>query len=396
MNPRIDALHPYPFEKLRALVSGITPNPDLAPLSLGIGEPQHPPPQVAIDALIAQVGDVAHYPATLGRASLRAAIADWLKQRFALNTIDPDQQVLPVTGTREALFAVVQALVGDDCDIAMPNPFYQIYEGAALMAGATPIYLAADPSNDFKPLGDTGIPDYDRLAMMFICTPGNPSGKVYTSAELQQLIRLAQRHDFILVSDECYSEIYRDQAPAGLLQAAADMGLDDYRNCLAVGSLSKRSNLPGLRSGYMAGDAHLLKRFARYRTYHGCAMPGHHQAASEAAWGDEAHVAENRRLYRIKFDRAYELLADYLDDQPPAAGFYLWPKVPGGDDEGFTRFLLERQNLRVLPGRYLARDVDGSNPGAGHFRAALVSAPDTTETALVRLKTALDEWSARA
>ena len=392
MNPRIDSLHPYPFEKLRALVAGITPNPDLEPLSLGIGEPQHPPPQAAIDALISAVGDVAHYPATLGRASLRGAIGDWLTTRFALNQMDPDTQVLPVTGTREALFAIVQALVESGRDIAMPNPFYQIYEGAALMAGATPVYLPATADNDFKPMGD-GIVDFDRLALMFICTPGNPSGKVYSQDELQQLIKLAHQHDFILVSDECYSEIYRDEAPVGLLQAAAAMGLDDYSHCLAVGSLSKRSNLPGLRSGYMAGDAALLSRFSRYRTYHGCAMPGHHQAASEAAWGDETHVAENRRLYRIKFDRAYELLGDYLDEQPPAAGFYLWPRVPGGDDEGFTRFLLETQNLRVLPGRYLGREVDGLNPGQGHFRAALVSSPDTTEIALIRLKTALDAWS---
>ena len=393
MNPRIDALHPYPFEKLRALVHGIEPNPQLAPLSLGIGEPQHAPPAQVLQALTDAVMDVAHYPATLGRPELRQTIADWASRRFTPAQIESDQ-VIPVTGTREALFAVIQALVPSGKRILMPNPFYQIYEGAALMAGAEPHYLNADGHNDFAPSPED-VEDFSQVAAVFLCTPGNPSGRVLSMQELQAWIRAAQTHDFLLISDECYSEIYRDEQnpPPGLLQAASAMGNDALDHCIAVGSLSKRSNLPGLRSGYMIGHRDLMTRFAKYRTYHGCAMPGHHQAASIAAWNDEAHVLDNRDQYREKYAMAQELLADYVPEEPPAGGFYLWIQVPGGDDEGFVRYLLDRYNLRVLPGRYLGREVAGYNPGAGRIRAALVSSLDTTREAIERLRDALNEWS---
>jgi len=395
MNPRIDQLHPYPFEKLRKLVAEITPNPELTPLSLGIGEPQHAPPQVVLDALTQDVLAVAHYPATLGREELRQSIADWASRRFTPAQVTLEQTI-PVTGTREALFASIQALIGEGQHIVMPNPFYQIYEGAALMAGATPVYLSADASNDFAPTPDD-VADFSQVGAVFLCTPGNPSGRVLSIEELQAWIEAAQTHDFLLISDECYSEIYRDEdaPPPGLLQAAAAMGLNQFDRCIAVGSLSKRSNLPGLRSGYMIGDAQQMARFAKYRTYHGCAMPGHHQSASIAAWGDEQHVFENRELYREKYAMAQQVLAKYLPPTPPQGGFYLWIEVPGGDDEGFVQYLLERYNLRALPGRYLGRDIDGQNPGAGRVRAALVSSIDTTREAITRLRDALDDWSSR-
>ena len=396
MNERIDALHPYPFEKLRTLVAGIEPNPALTPLSLGIGEPQHAPPQAVLDALTESVLAVAKYPATLGQPELRQTIADWAMRRFAPVQLDTSQ-VIPVTGTREALFAVIQALVGDGQRILMPNPFYQIYEGAAIMAGATPCYLNADVSNDFAPT-PADVDSFENVAAVFLCTPGNPSGRVLSVSELQAWIEAAQTHDFLLISDECYSEIYRDEQspPPGLLQAAAEMGVTDLNNCIAVGSLSKRSNLPGLRSGYMIGSAAQMAKFAQYRTYHGCAMPGHHQHASMVAWKDEEHVQDNREQYRQKYAMAQQILSDYLPSTPPAGGFYLWIEVPGGDDEGFTQLLLRDYNLRVLPGRYLGRDIDGHNPGAGRVRAALVSATETTQEALERLKDALDRWSQSA
>ena len=396
MNERIDALHPYPFEKLRTLVAGIEPNPALTPLSLGIGEPQHAPPQAVLDALTESVLAVAKYPATLGQPELRQTIADWAMRRFAPVQLDTSQ-VIPVTGTREALFAVIQALVGDGQRILMPNPFYQIYEGAAIMAGAIPCYLNADASNDFAPT-PADVDSFENVAAVFLCTPGNPSGRVLSVSELQAWIEAGQTHDFLLISDECYSEIYRDEQspPPGLLQAAAEMGVTDLNNCIAVGSLSKRSNLPGLRSGYMIGSAAQMAKFAQYRTYHGCAMPGHHQQASMVAWKDEEHVQDNREQYRQKYAMAQQILSDYLPSTPPAGGFYLWIEVPGGDDEGFTQLLLRDYNLRVLPGRYLGRNIDGHNPGAGRVRAALVSATETTQEALERLKSALDRWSESA
>lgn len=396
MNERIDALHPYPFEKLRTLVAGIEPNPALKPLSLGIGEPQHEPPQAVLDALTESALAVAKYPATLGQPELRQTIADWATRRFAPVQMNASQ-VIPVTGTREALFAVIQALVGQGQRILMPNPFYQIYEGAAIMAGATPCYLNAEADNDFAPM-PADVDSFENVAAVFLCTPGNPSGRVLSVKELQAWIEAAQTHNFLLISDECYSEIYRDEQspPPGLLQAAAEMGASDLNNCIAVGSLSKRSNLPGLRSGYMIGSAAQMAEFAKYRTYHGCAMPGHHQQASIVAWNDEAHVKDNREQYRQKYAMAQHILSDYLPSTPPEGGFYLWIEVPGGDDEGFTQLLLRDYNLRVLPGRYLGRDVDGHNPGAGRVRVALVSATETTQEALKRLKSALDDWSQSA
>lgn len=373
MNPDLDRLHPYPFEKLRQLVADVTPA-DKAPVALSIGEPRHPAPAFVLRRLEAASDQLSRYPATAGRAELRQAIAGWADQRFAPARIDPETQVLPVNGTREALFSVVQALVDPQraARVLMPNPFYQIYEGAALLAGAQPEYLPCTAENDFRPeLNAVSEQAWDECQVLFVCTPGNPSGAVLSTAELQHLIRLAERHDFVIVSDECYSEIYRETPPPGLLQASAAMGRPDFGRCLAFHSLSKRSNLPGLRSGFVAGDAAILARYRLYRTYQGCAMPPHHQEASIAAWSDEDHVVDNRAAYARKFATVLDILGDVLKVSAPDAGFYLWPETPL-DDETFTRELLRQQNVQVLPGRYLSRAIDGANPGVNRIRMALV------------------------
>jgi N-succinyldiaminopimelate aminotransferase len=392
MNPNLAQLQPYPFERLARLFDSVTAPAELRPLSLSIGEPQHATPGFITEEVITHLHGLSHYPVTRGIPELRAAIADWLVQRFSLpaGSLDPERQVLPVNGTREALFAFAQCIVnpGSDARVLMPNPFYQIYEGAALLAGARPWFLNTTRESGLLPDFDA-VPDaiWERCQLLYICTPGNPTGAVIPVTALQQLIELADRHDFVIASDECYSEIYRDgnTPPAGLLQAAAELGRDDYRRCVVFHSLSKRSNAPGLRSGFVAGDADIMKNFLRYRTYHGCAMPPATQAASIRAWQDETHVAANRTLYTEKFDAVLDILAPQLDVQSPDAGFYLWAHTPL-DDTDFARELLAQQNVIVLPGSYLSRPVNGHNPGRDYVRMALVAPLEDCLEAAERIK----------
>ena len=388
MNPRLQALQAYPFEKLRALLG--TSHSDLPHIPLSIGEPRHPAPQFVAETLAAELGRLSNYPSTKGIVELREAISDWACRRFQLNGLDADSQILPVNGTREALFAFAQAVIdpGEEALVCSPNPFYQIYEGAALLAGAQPHFLPCTADNGF-------IPDYDavpahiwqRCQLLYLCTPGNPSGAVTDIATLQTLIRLADQYDFVIASDECYSELYFDEdaPPPGLLQACAELGRDDYRRCVVFHSLSKRSNLPGLRSGFVAGDADILASFLLYRTYHGCAMPVQHQLASVAAWQDETHVKENRDRYREKFAAVLTELDGCLDVSQPDASFYLWAKTPIADTD-FARQLFEQQHVTVLPGSYLSRQVDGVNPGQGYVRMALVAEQDNCVAAARRIR----------
>jgi N-succinyldiaminopimelate aminotransferase len=394
MNGDLAKLQPYPFEKLNALKAGITPPAALEHIALSIGEPKHATPRLISEAVLEHLHQLAAYPTSKGIPELRQAIADWLTRRFALpaGSIDPDSQVLPVNGTREALFAFAQAVVDRrrmDGLVLSPNPFYQIYEGAALLAGATPHFLPCTAETGLLPDFDA-VDDatWERCQLLYLCSPGNPTGAVLPMDKLQQLIRLAERHDFVIASDECYSEIYFDEAnpPVGLLQAAAAMGHSDYKRCVVFHSLSKRSNAPGLRSGFVAGDAEVLDKFLSYRTYHGCAMPLQHQMASIAAWRDEAHVVENRRLYREKFDAVLDILGDTLEVQRPDAAFYLWPRTPIADTD-FARGLFAQQHVTVLPGSYLSRTVDDNNPGAGRVRMALVAPLDACVDAARRIKT---------
>lgn len=396
MNPDLTRLQPYPFERLAELNAGVEPPAGLAPIALSIGEPKHPTPGFITEAVITHLHGLSQYPLTRGQPALRETIATWLAQRFALPAagIDPERQVLPVNGTREALFAIAQAVIDRSCDpvVLMPNPFYQIYEGAALLAGAEPVFLNTTATTDYLP-DFSEVPDtvWQRTQLVYICSPGNPTGAVMDMPALQALITLADRHDFVIAADECYSEIYFDEAdpPPGLLQAAAAMGHDDYRNCLVFHSLSKRSNAPGLRSGFVAGDADVIAAFLRYRTYHGCAMPPATQAASIEAWRDEAHVRENRALYRQKFNSVHAILGPLLDVQIPAAGFYLWPVTPV-DDTLFARGLLAQQNVTVLPGSFLSRNHDRCNPGTNHVRMALVAPLEDCTEAAERIRTYLD------
>jgi N-succinyldiaminopimelate aminotransferase len=377
MNPDLQRLQPYPFEKLRALFADLTPPADRTPISLSIGEPGHPAPGFVLRELADNLDQLSRYPLTRGSDALRESISRWLQHRFGLQGVDAGRQVLPVNGTREALFAFAQAVVArtPDCLVLCPNPFYQIYEGAALLAGATPAFINCTAESNFLP-DFAAVPEgtWARCQLLYICSPGNPTGAVLPMEQLQQLVRLARHHDFVIASDECYSEIYQDESapPPGLLQACAAMGEHDYRNCVVFHSLSKRSNLPGLRSGFVAGDADRLRQFLLYRTYHGCAMPGHHQLASIAAWSDESHVIENRQRYRDKFDAVLAILGDALDVTRPDAGFYLWPRTPI-DERDFTRELYAGEYVTVLPGSYLARESCGTNPGQGRVRMALVA-----------------------
>lgn len=393
MNPNLDLLQPYPFEKLRQLKAGAQPPAELEHIALSIGEPKHPAPQFALDALSNQLATIANYPVTLGLPELREACADWTTRRFNLKpgTLSSETQVLPVNGTREALFAFVQVAVDSNQpspSVLMPNPFYQIYEGAAILAGAKPVFLNCTEQNGF-------LCDFDRVPaatwkacqLLFICNPGNPTGAVMSLEQQIKLIELADEHDFIIASDECYSELYFDEntPPPGLLQACAAMGRDDYKRCVIFHSLSKRSNLPGLRSGFVAGDQAIIEKFYQYRTYHGCAMPLFAQAASIAAWRDETHVVENRELYRQKFDRVLAILGDSLPVSRPDASFYLWPQTPVSDTE-FARDLFAEQHVTVLPGSYLARDTADGNPGSHRIRMALVASLDQCELAAQRLR----------
>ena len=380
MNNALNQLQPYPFEKLRALLGGVTPAADKRAIALSIGEPKHTSPAFVAKALADNLDQMAVYPTTLGLPALREAIANWCGRRFGVPAgwLDAARHVLPVNGTREALFSFTQAVVNrsDDGLIISPNPFYQIYEGAALLAGAKPHYLACLDQNGFNPDFDAVPADvWQRCQILFLCSPGNPTGALVPLETLKKLIALADQHDFVIAADECYSELYFDEQtpPPGLLTACAELGRSDFKRCVVFHSLSKRSNLPGLRSGFVAGDADILKGFLLYRTYHGCAMPVQTQLASIAAWNDEAHVRDNRDLYREKFDAVLEILAPVLDVQKPDGGFYLWAKVPGNDDAAFCRDLFEQQHVTVVPGSYLSRDVDGVNPGAGRVRMALVA-----------------------
>ena len=388
LNPDLQRLKPYPFEQLSALLSGIQPPAGVTPIPLSIGEPQHAPPQFVLDALTEQMGLIAKYPTTKGTETLRSAIASWLNQRFSLthSPIDPDTQVIPVNGTREAIFAAVQAAADRTVGglLVMPNPFYQIYEGAAFMAGLTPHYLPIDASGqpDYRAVSDRVWAD---CQFCFICTPGNPSGTVIDEETLEYLINKANTFDFWLASDECYSEIYRNTPPPGLLEVCAQMRHRDYSQCLVFHSLSKRSNLPGLRSGFVAGDASFIAPFLKYRTYHGCSMSMAVQKASELAWSDEDHVIVNRDLYAEKFQAAADILGEQLDSHDPGAGFYLWAKTPTGCDT-FSRDLYAATSVTVLPGQFLGREVDGVNPGAGFVRMALVAEPDTCREALLRIQ----------
>jgi len=379
MNPLLHKLQPYPFERLRHLFAGVTPPRDLRPISLGIGEPKHPTPAFIEKALMERLSGLAVYPATAGEPALKQACTGWLARRYGL-ALDPATQVLPVNGSREALFAFAQTVVdpAHDAVVVCPNPFYQIYEGAALLAGATPFYAPSDPARNFAIDWDQVPEDvWARTRLLFVCSPGNPTGAVMPLEEWKRLFDLSDRYGFVIASDECYSEIYfRDEPPLGGLQAAAQLGRTDFRRLVAFTSLSKRSNVPGLRSGFVAGDAAILKQFLLYRTYHGGAMSPVVQAASVAAWNDEAHVVDNRAMYRQKFAEVTPVLAEVMDVALPDASFYLWAGVQGSDED-FARDLLAQYNVTVLPGSYLAREVAGRNPGAGRVRMALVA--DTAE-----------------
>ena len=375
MNSRLSQLQSYPFEKLRALLSGIAP-PGTA-IRLSIGEPQHRTPDLIARALTDHLDGLSVYPATAGLDRLREAITGWFERRYGLKGLDPGTQVLPVNGTREALFAFGQAVIdplrSTRPAIVSPNPFYQIYEGAALLAGAEPLFLNQTEANQFGlDLDSLSDEQWQRTQLLYVCSPANPSGRVLALDDWRALFDRSDRYGFVIASDECYSEIYDDRAPLGALEAALQLGRDTFPNLVVFNSLSKRSNAPGLRAGAVAGDARLLKQFLLYRTYHGCAMSLAVQYASMAAWGDEAHVAENRRQYREKIDCLVPMLQPAMHAPRPDAGFYLWARVPGGDDETFTRELFAAKNVTVLPGRYLARDAHGTNPGRGYVRMALV------------------------
>ncbi|MDD2667429.1 succinyldiaminopimelate transaminase [Zoogloea sp.] len=381
MNPHLQDLHPYPFEKLRALFEGITPPAGYSPIRLSIGEPQHATPAFIRESLVDNLGGLANYPTTQGSDALRKSIASWLERRYSLPAVDPATQVLPVNGSREALFAFAQCVVDGakpDALVICPNPFYQIYEGAAYLAGAKPYFVNNLPDDRFaSDFATVPEADWQRVQLVYVCSPGNPTGRVLSLDEWKQLFELSDRYGFVIAADECYSEIYFDDAnlPIGGLEAAHRLGRSDFRNLVMFSSLSKRSNVPGMRSGFVAGDAAILKRFLLYRTYHGCAMSPSVQAASAAAWDDEAHVAENRRLYREKFDVITPLIAAHLDVELPDAGFYLWANVSrlGLSDTEFARRLQAEYNVTVLPGSYLAREAHGVNPGAGFVRIALVA-----------------------
>ncbi len=383
MNPLLSRLHPYPFERWRELTQGIRPNPDFKPISLGIGEPKHATPALIEAALVQALPMLSTYPSTLGEPALREAIAAWVQRRYGV-LLDAATQVLPVNGTREALFALAQTVLDPSrpgATVVCPNPFYQIYEGAALLGGAQTVFVPSDPARNFAAdWGAVSDETWARTQLLYVCSPGNPTGAVMPLTEWQQLFELSERHGFVIASDECYSEIYfRDEPPLGALQAAQALGRGHFKNLIALTSLSKRSNVPGLRSGFVAGDAALVKAFLLYRTYHGSAMGGMVQRASIAAWNDEAHVVANRELYRAKFAQVTPLLAPVMDVKLPDAAFYLWAALPQGgpqDDIEWARGLLAQYNVAVLPGSLLARSVPGHsppNPGTGRIRMALVA-----------------------
>lgn len=389
MNPAIERLQPYPFERLRALVAPHRAPEGLAPINLSIGEPKHPTPPLLLDALARALPSLSNYPATRGSDALREAIAAWLVRRFALPALDPQTQVLPVNGSREALFAFAQAAIDASAGavVLLPNPGYQIYEGAALLASARPLYLPQTAAEGWRlPWERVPAADWPRVRLVYVCSPGNPSGHVMSLQEWRELFELADRHDFVVAADECYSEIYPEgeRPPLGSLEAAWRLGRQGFERLVSFGSLSKRSNAPGLRSGYVAGDARLLKPFLAYRTYHGSAMSPATQQASIAAWNDEAHVAANRVRYTRKFAQARPAIDAVLPAALPPASFYLWARTPG-DDAGYAAALYAQANVLVLPGSFLARTVDGANPGSGYVRIALVADENEVEEACRRI-----------
>jgi N-succinyldiaminopimelate aminotransferase len=395
MNPRLERLHAYPFERLARLKAGIVPPPGLAPILMYIGEPQHETPGFVLEALRANLDKLGTYPATAGLPELRSACARWLERRFGLPSasVDGDTMVLPVNGTREALFAFVQVVVDERQPaplVLMPNPFYQIYEGAALLAGAEPYMLDTTAATSYMPDLDA-VPEavWRRCQVLFLCSPGNPTGTVLPLAYLRHALALAERYDFVIAADECYTELYLDERspPPGLLEACLAAGNDRFKRCVVFHSLSKRSSVPGLRSGFVAGDPEILRRFLLYRTYHGSAMAIPTQLASVAAWQEDGHAAANRQLYREKFERVLPILTPVMDVEKPLGAFYLWPDV-GGDDETFTRELFAAKNLTVLPGSYLARASAGGrgNPGAGRVRISLVASVERCVEAAERIR----------
>jgi N-succinyldiaminopimelate aminotransferase len=392
MHSRLARLQPYPFERLGALLEGLVPPHDLSPIRLSIGEPSHAIPDIIVNALHSHSHDWSVYPTTRGLGGLREAIAGWLCRRFALpaDAVNPDSHVLPVNGTREALFAFAQVMVDASTDsrVLMPNPFYQIYEGAALLAGAEPYYLPLLKENGYIP-DYASVPDevWAECSLLYLCSPGNPAGTLHDSSHYRQLLALAERHDFVIASDECYSELYNDDEvpPTGLLQAAHAMGNTTFRRCMVFHSLSKRSNAPGMRSGFVAGDATLIAAFLKYRTYHGCAMSLPVQYASTVAWQDESHVIENRQLYQEKFRIFTDILGEAIQVVVPPAGFYLWLETPVADTL-FASCLYEEQFVTVLPGRFLSREVQGLDPGVDHVRIALVASVAECEEAALRIR----------
>lgn len=410
MNHNLTSLHPYPFAKMATLLADSTPAHDYNEIKLSIGEPKHAPPEFVLDVLRENLDKISRYPSTNGIFELRQTIAHWLEKRFFLNHVDANTEVLPVMGTREAIFSFVQAVVDHKAEttdsiennqspnsstspspiVVMPNPFYQIYEGAAILAQATPYFVPCTLDNDFK--GNyRAVPKevWMQTQLLFVCSPNNPTGSVMTMDDWEYLIRLSDQYDFIIASDECYSELYFDTAPIGLLQACAALGRHDFKNCVVFHSLSKRSNLPGLRSGFVAGDAEILQAYLQYRTYQGCAMPIPHQLASIAAWQDEKHVEHNRALYQEKFALWMTELGQLLALRMPEAGFYFWVKVPAqfaGDDEAFVKALYEQANIHALAGRYLSREVNGNNPGQGYVRIALVASVEESREAISRIR----------
>ena len=390
MDPNLSRLQSYPFQKLAALLAGVTPPASLRAISLSIGEPKHPTPQFIRDVLTAQLAGLSSYPATAGNEPLRTAIARWIERRYHIAKIDAATQVLPVNGSREALFAFAQAVVDRTKTlpaVVAPNPFYQIYEGAIILAGAQPHFLNLLPERGFA-FDPQQIEEevWKRTQLIYVCSPGNPTGNVMSVEEWRALFELSDRHGFVIASDECYSEIYFDEKrpPVGGLEAAQRLGRGDFRRLVTFGSLSKRSNVPGMRSGFVAGDAEILAKFLLYRTYHGCAMNPAVQAASAAAWNDEQHVVENRRLYREKFEKALAILSPVTEVAMPEAAFYLWLRTPIADTE-FAKRLFEQYNVTVVPGSYLAREAHGANPGRNFIRVALVAAVEECVEALQRL-----------
>ncbi|MDW3095218.1 MAG: succinyldiaminopimelate transaminase [Gammaproteobacteria bacterium] len=393
MDPNLNKLQPYPFEKLRALFSKGTQNSGLENINLSIGEPKSPTPVFIKEAMSNNLNYLANYPKTKGELLLRTAITDWLLNRFSLpkNSINPEQHILPVNGTREALFAIAQTVIdrSQNAKVLLPNPFYQIYEGAAYLAGAEPVYIDFTVINGEVPgINQVSEQTWQQTQLLYICTPSNPTGDIIPLTTLQKLLNLAHLHDFVICSDECYSEIYMDEnnPPQGLLKACVANGDDCYRRCLAFYSLSKRSNSPGLRSGFVVGDTNIIAQFLKYRTYHGCAMPISTQLASAAAWGDETHVQTNRARYQQSFNYAIEEISREIEVKQPHAGFYLWLPTPI-DDEQFALGLYSQQNVTVLPGKYLARSVNNQNPGTNRVRIALVATPEECKTAAQRITT---------